>query len=327
MKTISRIISVFIFLSLQLNAQETWTCYTDDDALLMDDHIVKGMFDYKDGSLWIVTNKGINIFKDGSWKIINKKSDLLKNKIGSYMIDSKDRIWIGTGSPDIFFDGYALGHLYEGGVVIYDGDEWKPLQTEDLGIKAPVITRMYEASNGDVWMGMSAVSPGAERGALFPKGALLRLAAETEEWTIYKGKDMPCIDCHFIKGFYEDENNRVHFFADFGIFYFEDDAFHSIRKDHEEFNFSRGNYISARFTDSNNNLWLGAPARIARHDGKNWRSFNRKNGLPSMDNPPYGFAETSNGKIIMTAVNGVYTYDNEDQWVKEKMKLLTGNSY
>jgi ligand-binding sensor domain-containing protein len=46
-----------------------------------------------------------------------------------------------------------------------------------------------------------------------------------------------------------------------------------------------------------------------------------------MDNPPYGFTETADNKIIMTAVNGLYTFDNNDQWVKEKMKLVFGNSY
>ena len=46
----------------------------------------------------------------------DKKTELLKNKIGAYLVDSKDRIWIGTGTPDMFFDSYAFGQLYQGGV-------------------------------------------------------------------------------------------------------------------------------------------------------------------------------------------------------------------
>jgi len=325
MKSKALIISVILMISYYVNGQEKWTCYTDKEELLMDNHLTIGIFDHVDGSLWIVTNKGVNIFKDGSWTIINKKTDLMKNKIGSYMVDSQDRVWIGTGTPDMFFDGYLFGQLYDGGIMIYDEQEWKPMNTTDMGIKTPVITEMFEASNGDIWLGVSGVKPGAERGALFAKGALVRYS--NGEWTVYKNKDMPCSDCHFVKEIYEDDNGRVFFFADSGIYYFEEGTFHSIRKDNEDFSFSGATFISARFTDSKNNLWLGAPARIAKYDGTQWRSFNRKNGLPSMENPPYGFNETSEGQILMTALNGLYYYDNNGQWVKEKMKLVFGNSY
>ncbi len=264
----------------------------------MDDHITMGMFDHVDGSMWIVTNKGINIFKGGEWSTINKKTDLMKNKIGSYMVDSQDRVWVGTGTPDIFFDGYVLGELYDGGIMIYDGEKWEPMNTTDMGIKTPVITRMYQATNGDIWLGVSAVTPGAERGGLFAKGALVRYF--DGQWKVYKGNDVPCVDCHFVKGFYEDDNGKMFFFADFGVFYFENGLFHSVKKDNEEFKFSRGDYITSRFKDSQNNLWLGTPGRIAKYDHKTWRSFNRKNGLPSMDSPPYGFVETPDGKIMMT---------------------------
>ena len=327
MKYFYLILLSFLLIALQVNGQEKWNCYTDDEALLIDDNITLGVFDYKDGSTWFVTQRGVNIFKDGSWTTINKKTELLKNKIGSYLVDRKDQIWIGTGSPDIFFDGYVLGQLYQGGVMIYDGEEWKPMNTKEMGIKAPVITQMHEATNGDIWLGVSSVNPGSERGGLFAKGALLRLAKETGEWTVYRQKDMPCLDCHFVKDFYEDENGNLFFIARWGIYYFEDGKFHSVGKDNEEFSFGNGDFITAKFVDSNNNLWLGTTARITSYNGSTWRSFNRKNGLTSQNGYPYGFVETADKKIIMTAVNGLYTYNNEDQWEQEKIKYLYGNSY
>lgn len=42
---------------------------------------------------------------------------------------------------------------------------------------------------------------------------------------------------------------------------------------------------------------------------------------------PYGFIETTDNKLIMTAANGLYTYDGKDQWIHEKMNYLFGNSF
>ncbi|MBT8320265.1 MAG: hypothetical protein KJO90_01200 [Eudoraea sp.] len=324
MKSILLSITFIWVASFHVQSQEKWTCYTDDDALLMDDHRVLGMFDYVDGSFWILTNKGINIFNNGSWKIINKKTELLRNKIGAYLLDSQDRVWVGTGTPGIFFESYGAGQLYEGGVVIYDGKDWKPMSTKEMGFKAPKVTQIFEATNGDIWFGLSTVTVTGERGNVFAKGRLLRLAKETGEWSVYGGDDVPCIDCQFVRGFYENENGRLYFIADAGIYYFENDSFHRVKKT-EEYSFYWP--VNSRFKDSNKNLWLGAPARVYHYNGQKWRSFNRKNGLPSTDNPPYGFTETLDNGIIMTAKNGLYYYDNENLWVKEKMKLLTSNSY
>ncbi|NNE03122.1 MAG: hypothetical protein HKN52_08145, partial [Eudoraea sp.] len=143
MRTILLSLTLVWVISFHVQCQEKWTCYTDDDALLMDDHRVLGMFYYVDGSFWIVTNKGINIFNNGSWQIINNKTELSRNIIGSYLVDSQDRIWVGTGTPGVFFDRYGLGQLYDGGVVIYDGKEWKPMSTKEMGFKAPRVTRMF----------------------------------------------------------------------------------------------------------------------------------------------------------------------------------------
>lgn len=323
MKAIIFSLSIVLVCSFQASSQEKWTCYTDDAVLLMDDYTTLGVFEYVDGSLWMVTDRGINIFKDGQWKKIDKKTELLRNKIGAYLVDSQDRIWIGTGSPDMFFDGMALGQLYHGGVVIFDGKTWKPMNTKEMGIKAPVITRMFETSKGDIWLAVSSVRPGAERGGPFAKGALLRFS--NDEWTVYKEGKIPCWDCEFVKGFYEDDNGRLFFTAAHGLFYFEDGDFHEVKKD-DGYNF-RTFAPTAMFLDSKKNFWLAAPARIAKYDGKQWRTFNRKNGLPSADWWPLGFSETADNTIILSTGNGLFYYDNADEWEHEKIKFLHGNSH
>ncbi|MBT8206114.1 MAG: hypothetical protein KJO20_12125 [Eudoraea sp.] len=320
--------ALFLFIGIQLVGQEKWTCYTDKSELLMDNQIVLGAFEYTDGSLWVVTDRGINTFKDGKWETINRKTDLLKNQIGSYMVDSQNRVWIGSGSPDMFFDGYVTRELYKGGVIIYDGKEWKPTFTKEMGINVPVVNTMFEASNGDIWLVASASKPfeGLPSG-IVKKVALLHFDSETGEWTAYRQKDIPCRECNFVNEFYEDDSGRVYFIAAYGIFYFEEDSFHIIEKT-DSFSYRYPSMIVSRFKDSKNNLWLGSlPLRIYSYDRENWRAFTQKHGLKIKNGHPYGFVETSDNKIIMTSANGLFTYDGEGQWMQEKIHYIYGNSF
>lgn len=321
MKPLALVITFVLLISSLIYGQEKWTCYTDDKVLLMDDFRTLGVFEYVDGTLWIITDRGINIFDGKQWKKIDSKSNTMNKSISSYMVDSTNRVWVGS-NQDVYY-GPAFLHSFDDGVVIFDGNTWKSMRTKDMGFKAPVVTRMFETSNGDIWLAVSSVRSGVERSALFAKGALLRFS--NDEWTVYKAKDFPCLSCEFVKGFYEDDNGRIFFTAAEGLFYFENEKFHEIKKD-DGYNFRTFAPAFLLF-DSKNNLWLGAPARIARYDGKSWRTFTRKNGLPSADWPPIGLRETSDNKIVMTARNGLFHFDGKDHWKHEKIKFLIGNSY
>ena len=320
MRSIVLSLVIFLLMSWHNNAQEKWTCYTDDKLLLMDDYRTLGVFEYKDGSLWMITDRGINIFDGEGWKKIDNKSDTMNKSISSYLVDSKNRVWV--GSNQYAYYGPAFLHKFNDGVVLYDGNEWKSMRTMDMGFKAPVVTRMFESKNGDIWLGVSSKLSGAEIGSVFAKAALLRFS--NEEWTVYKAKDMPCYRCEFVKSFYEDDNGRLYFFAQEGLYYFEDGSFHRVTKDD---GYNLKSWPNTMFLDSKKNLWAGGIARIAKYNGKEWNSFNRKNGLPSADWPPIGFSETTDGKIIMTARNGLFHYDNSGQWEQERIKFLTGNTY
>ena len=76
MKLISLLLITGLLLTTPLNSQEKWTCYTDKEELLVDNQRLLGAFDYVDGSTWFVTNKGINIYKDGKLITHNKKTEL-----------------------------------------------------------------------------------------------------------------------------------------------------------------------------------------------------------------------------------------------------------
>lgn len=321
MKAIILICTGLWFFSYQATGQETWTCYTDDKFLLMNYYDTLGVFEYTDGTLWIITDRGINIFDGKHWKRIDNKSDTMNKSISSYLVDSKNQVWVGSNQDSYF--GPSLVNSYNDGVVVYDGNTWRSMRTKDLGFKAPVVTNMFESRNGDIWLSVSSQREGEEVNNIYlAKGALLRLS--NEEWIVYKAKDLPCSNCEFVKSFYEAKNGRLYIMAGAGLYYFEDDSFHHINKDE---GYSLRNAPTAMFIDSKKNFWVGGRAKIAIFNGAEWQSFNRKNGLPAVEWPPIGFSETTDGKIIMTARNGIFHYDNAGQWHQERIKFLYGNSY
>lgn len=305
-----------IILAQNNSSKEQWTCYTDKETLITGDYQILGIFEYVDGSLWIVTDKGINIFDGEKWKKLDKKSGATKKKISSYLLDSKNRIWLGT-NPEAYA-GPSFLSSYDDVVRIYDGDTWKSMKTKDMGFKAPVVTKMFESSNGDIWLGASSHLSGAEDSNIFSKGALLRFS--NDEWTVYKSKDLPCLSCEFVKGFYEDDNGRQYFWGNNGLYYFENSSFHGVKKD-QGYNI-RDRVVNTVFEDSKGNFWMGAPARIAKYNGKVWKTYNRKNGLPERSWWPLGFTETKDGQIILSMSNGLYYLDSNEQWVREKRQIV-----
>jgi len=98
MKTFLRLFCLVFFTHFYCNAQEKWTCYTDDQLLLVDDYRTLGVFEYVDSSLWMITDRGINIFDGTHWKKLDNKTNPMNKSISSYMVDSKNRVWVGSNS-------------------------------------------------------------------------------------------------------------------------------------------------------------------------------------------------------------------------------------
>jgi len=303
------------------NAQEKWTCYTDDKLLLMDDYSTLGVFEYTDGSLWMITDRGINIFDGNQWEKIDNKTDAMNRSISSYLVDSKNRIWVGS-NKDVYY-GPAFLYSYDDGVVIFDGNNWSSKRTKDLGFKAPVVTKMFESSNGDIWLGVSTHSAYAEKSSVLAKGAILRYS--NDEWSVYRYKDILCLTCDFVKGFSEDADGKLWLWGTQGLAYFEDGKFHCMTKKNGYL--KRGQRINATFIDSNNKFWIGGPGKAARWDGDSWTTYTRKNGLAAIDWGVYGFSETSDGEMVVAVGNGVYRYDGIGEWSRDKKEVLSSNIY
>jgi len=313
---------LFSFNALTIYAQEKWTCYSDDDTLLTDDHHgILGAFEYKDGTFWIVTTRGINVFDGEKWKRIDQKTGLMKKAVASYLLDSKNNIWVGSGSPEF---GYGPADIYHGGVALFDGKDWKLMLTKEMGLKAAIVSRIFESSTGDIWIQISNLPPGAEETSMFVKGGLLHYT--NNEFKIYRAKDVPCLNCNYARGFYEDDTGRIWMWTGKGsIMYYEDGKFTRVTK--ENGYPILGRRVMATFVDSKKNFWLAGLGRVVKYDGNSWTRFNRKNGLPSSSFFPQGFAENSDGKIFLGINNGVYEFDGKEEWTRDKKQFISSSIF
>ena len=303
----------FVFSSmLQIVAQEKWTCYTNED-LLMNDYRIVSIFDYVDGSLWIATDRGIDVFDGKNWKKYDENNKLMKKDVGAVLVDNKDRVWIGTGTPEGVFN-YDSGSL-----LVYNGKDWKPFLTKDIGFKARVVSRIYEHSSGDIWVGVQSTKPGAN--SVLGKGAILRYT--NDEWIVYKYKDIPCYSCDFVKGFAEDADGKLWLWGKEGLAYFYDEEFYSMTK--KDGYLKSGQPITATYIDNEDKFWIAGPGKVAKWDNNKWTTYTRKNGLPAIDWRPHGISETPKGDMILAMTNGVYRFDGVENWPRDKKEILSAN--
>ena len=148
---IKRIIYFFFFVVLGLEAQNSqieFQRYTSSDGLSTNWNI-SSMVQDKDGYLWIGTSAGLNQFDGYKFKIfLNDPSDtnsISSNVIGSMLIDSKNRFWIGTRNA------YHAVNLWNPEKQNFIHFETNASDTSYLFHW--VITKLYEDKSGLIWVG------------------------------------------------------------------------------------------------------------------------------------------------------------------------------
>ncbi len=111
----------------------TWTTYTMKTGLSWND--TKAItYDARTGIIWAaVGDKDINSFNGKSWRVFMEIGD----GIDAIMADTHSRIWIGTAS----------------GLIKFNGDEWVS-DPQKVGITASNVTQMFHDEKGNLWFGM-----------------------------------------------------------------------------------------------------------------------------------------------------------------------------
>jgi len=153
----------------------SWTIYNEDNGII--GKCINQIVEDKDKNIWVATNKAVNVFDGSSWKNYTDKDKLPDNYITEITVDSKGRVWIGTMSGLVLFDHgewstidkknglthNAVRKIFEdskgniwvgaastwkwGGISIYDGNNWKPLDFSDV-----YANKFFEDSKGNIWV-------------------------------------------------------------------------------------------------------------------------------------------------------------------------------
>lgn len=337
----------FICFSIFSFSQSKWACFPNNTSFNFNSGTF-GMFKYTDGTTWLFNKADIYIYNGVSWKVIDHKTAGIQANILNYFVDSKHTVWIwskGTvgatsePGPKGSIKVTDTSKLGDNGVLTrFDGKNWMSWTNKQLGINANYVTEIYESSVGDIWIAL------ADHDSSIPMAGpgLLGLALDLGTNAVIKavrtggllqytnGKwishldDLPGRKYRFVSEIYETPDQKIWFSTESGkSFYFENEKFNEVDKMNDlinNFDFGKrpvgpGGEYDYNFY-SKKALILTNEKKIAFYNGKNWLTFDWKNGL-SKSGIIYRFREMKDGSYVIVAANGIYKFDGADKWNKE----------
>jgi ligand-binding sensor domain-containing protein len=153
----------------------SWTKYTTGEGLC--GNKVRCVAADKNGTVWVGTDKGIGAFDGSSWKKYTMNDGMSWNDTKVIACDSRTNIvWAAVGEKDMnSFDGKAWktymdiadgirsimidthSRVWIGtstGLVKFNGDEWVTDEENKIGIPAKQVSQMLRDDKGNLWFGM-----------------------------------------------------------------------------------------------------------------------------------------------------------------------------
>lgn len=249
----------------------------------------------KDDVAWVGTSGGVVRYdtKTDEYRLFDVRNGLLSN--GIFSIDEIDgRIMVGT---------------YGGGMSLYDEkqDKWENFNIPD-GLGDAFVYRVLKASNGDVWV---ATWSGANR----IRGGNLKDRSKWDLYTVENTKGGLPND--WVYGLAEGKNGEMWLATEGGLARYKDGKWdnwnhakgqgapYEVVKDDIKFNTDPAqqsvhharqkeemglqgisvaynpNYIVSMVVDKDGDVWAGTwGGGLARYNGKTWRNYTVKDGLP-----------------------------------------------
>jgi len=118
---------------------ETLTHYTTAQGL--SNNFVRAIIDDRRGNLWIGTDRGLNLFKNGKFQVYTTNDGLSSNEVRYLFEDKAGALWIGTRA---------------GGLNRFQDEKFTIYTTKD-GLSSDLIRPIYEdenpATGGTLWIG------------------------------------------------------------------------------------------------------------------------------------------------------------------------------
>jgi len=272
---------------LKQGKETTFTNYTTQEGLSSND--VRALVSDKNGNVWVATWGGKVIKYDKSLnRFVNipALNDIVYTLVSSLMIDRHDFLWIGT------LEGIVRHDLNSGNI--------KTFRTID-GLSDNDISCIYEAKNGDVWIGTKQ------------KGITVYNGKKFTTYNRENGLTYSSISC-----IAEDKNKNVWIGTEGGgAFVYDGNTFvnYKIR------NGLVSDFISLILIDKKGQVWLGTNKGISRFNpsDKKFYTFSAGDGFTGVETKLRAVYQDKKGNIWFGTVNGAYCYSAEkDIAVKEE---------
>ena len=252
----------------KVEMQPLWTHY----------RINAGVFDiaFRDTDVWVGTDRGLiqyDLIEDRVNKVYDSSTDLVSEIVTVVKVDSRGDVWVGSHGgglsqydgkqwrhfnvPDLA-DPYVYDIVFDRkgrmwvanwkGVSVYDGKSWHSYTTAD-GIVDEWVYALAVDEDGSIWLGT--------------EGGVTHYDGRT--FVSYNHEDGLGADAETI-GPYEPIPNP---------------SFHHQTAEGKEAEGYNPNYILAAAVDRRNTKWFGTwGAGLSRFDGKNWKTYTVKDGMP-----------------------------------------------
>ncbi|MFQ5865942.1 MAG: response regulator [bacterium] len=291
--------------------------YTSADGLV--GLPVKAVCSGQDSVLWVGTEMGVAMIREGEISFISSSNSLPLNDVRTIIIDHEGIVWLGGLGGVAKFMGRAFtnytkadglgsdivrfvlrdrhGYLWVAtsrGLSRFDGKTWYTFTTDD-GLNHDYIICLLEDSQGRLWIG--------NYGGLNYKH---RLTNKTNKASRNKRfYDEPLISRHGrVVAMIEDSSGTFWCAVqNVGIF-------KRARHGYECVNVPGQSFLDARLlVDHHGNVWASGVNGLSRWNGKSWKTFTTADGLA--DNEPYFLCEDHRGNIWFGyhSSRGVTCYD------------------
>ncbi|MCU0359653.1 MAG: SpoIIE family protein phosphatase [Bacteroidia bacterium] len=257
--------------------------YTTKEGLSSND--VRSMVCDRAGNMWVGTWGGKVVKFDKSqnrFVQIPALNDIVYSLVSSLMIDRYDNLWIGT------LEGIVRYDLNSGGI--------KTFRTID-GLADNDISCLFEATNGDVWIGTKQ------------KGI-----------TVFNGKSFKSFNrdngltYNSISSITEDKSKRIWIGTEGGgAFVYDGKGFTNYKIK----NGLMSDFISLVTTDKQGNVWFGTNKGISKFKPKDnkFYTYTRGDGFTGVETKLRAVYQEKNSRLWFGTVNGAYCYSPEKDHV------------
>lgn len=259
-----------------LSGENAYRNYTIEDGLPSNN--IRAITCDRSGNLWIATWGG----RVAKYDIVTMRfvaiaalNDIVNTFAGTLLVDSKNRLWIGTNE----------------GIVIYDltTQVVQTLRTIN-GLVDNYITSIFEDSKGNYWIGTKQ------------KGVSVCSSNQFKTYNRENG-----LTYTSISSIAEDVKGRIWLGTEGGgVFVFENGKF----KNYKVKDGLAAEFITLIAADKDQNLWLGTNKGLTKFNSGSGKfyTYNQSNGFTGVETKPRAVFKDAEGNMWFGTVNGAYRY-------------------